>query len=212
MLTPVIKYAYPNARVRAMKGMLLSSEQFFSLLNAESYREFLHILKTTSYAGAFSEQDVGELSIPVLTNIAYRSLFIDYEKVIRSVKGKQQKFFILLYQKYEVINLKTILRGICSKLAPEYVTPLLLPTERYTLFSKKELLALRKIHDVIEHLQGTFFQYPLNRALHRFEKEKEFKFLEKKFQYLKNHSLRYFSKYEYNQLMEKFNKELYHDK
>jgi V/A-type H+-transporting ATPase subunit C len=174
MISSVLKYSYPNTKVRAMKGELLSPSEFLSLLNAESYQEFLHIVNTTNYAAALSEKDFEEISLPILTNILYRSLFIDYEKVIRSVKGEMQKFFILLYQKYEVINLKTILRGICSEIASEQVAPLLLPTERYTLFSKEKLLEFREVHDVIEHLQGTFFQYPLNRALHRFEKEREF--------------------------------------
>ncbi len=174
MINSVFKYAYPNARVRAMKGALLSSDDFFSLLNTESYQEFLSILNTTRYAEILSEKDSGEISMPTLTNILYRSLFIDYEKMILSIKGETQKFFILLYQKYEVVNLKTILRGICGNLASENVALLLLPTERYTLFSKEDLLALRKVHDVVEHLQDTFFQYPLNRALHRFEEEKEF--------------------------------------
>lgn len=174
MIGSVFKYAYPQAKVRAMKGALLASNEFLALLNAESYQEFLRILQTTSYAGALSEKDAGEISFPALTNMIYRSLFIDYEKTIQSVKKDLQKFFILLYQKYEVINLKTILRGICSEMASEKIAHLLLPTERYTLFSKEQLLEFRKVHDVVEHLQGTFFQYPLNRALHRFEKEREF--------------------------------------
>ena len=77
-------------------------------------------------------------------------------------------------RKYEVVNLKTILRGICSHIAPQHVVPLLLPTERYTLFSKEKLLGFQDVHNVVEHFQGTFFQHPLNLALRRFEEEQEF--------------------------------------
>ena len=108
-----------------MKGALLSSDEFLSLLNAESYQEFLRILGTTRYAAALLEKDSGDISFSALTNIVYRSLFIDYEKTIRAVKEEMQKFFILLYRKYEVINLKTVLRGICSDLTPDKVAPLL---------------------------------------------------------------------------------------
>lgn len=174
MITSVFKYANPNAKIRAMKGRLLSADEFHSLLDTDTYQEFLRRLQTTSYAVDLSEKDLGETSIPVLTNIIYKSLFRDYDKTIRSIRGKIQKFFILLYQKYELINLKAILRGICSEVAPEEVAPLVLPTERYTLFSKEKLLEFRKVHDAVDHLQGTFFQYPLNQALRRFETEKEF--------------------------------------
>jgi V/A-type H+-transporting ATPase subunit C len=170
----VFKYAYPYAKTRAMKGALLSSDDFLSLLNAGSYQEFLRILSTTNYEVSLGGRDIDDMAISTLTNILYKSLFRDYEKTIQSVKGETQKFFILLYQKYEVMNLKTILRGMCSDVAPEHVVPLLLPTERYTLFSKEKLLTFRKVHDVVDHLRKTFFEYPLKQALHRFEKEKEF--------------------------------------
>ena len=174
MLSSVFKYAYPHAKVRALKGKLLSEKQFRALLNVETFDEVLHILQTTNYADALSEQPSQDISIPVLTQITYKSLFDDYEKTIRSVKGNIQAFFILLYQKYELINLKTILRGICGHVDPSDVAPLLLPTGRYSLFSKDTLLEFRDVHEVVEHLQGTFFQYPLNRALHRFKEEQEF--------------------------------------
>jgi V/A-type H+-transporting ATPase subunit C len=174
MITSVFKYAYPNAKVRAMKGVLLSEDNYHSLLNTETFEEVLHVLQTTSYSEALAEIDLTEISILVLTKIVYKSLFRDYEKTIRSVSRDIRDFFILLYQKYELINLKTILRGICSNVDPQQVAPLLLPTERYTLFSKEKLLEFRDVHDVVKHLQGTFFQYPLNLALRRFEEEQEF--------------------------------------
>ncbi len=173
MITSVFKYAYPHAKIRAMKGELLSEEQFRSLLNTGTFEEVLHVLQTTGYAKALASTAEGALSTPKFTNILYTSLFHDYEKTIRSINGSVQGFFILLYQKYELINLKTILRSIISRLDPEQVIPLLLPTERYTLFSKETLLGFRRISDVVSYLQGTFFQYPLNQALRRFEDEQE---------------------------------------
>ena len=174
MITSVFKYAYPNAKVRAMKAMLLSSDNYRSLLNTETFEEVLNVLQVTNYSKSLAENSSAEISIPILTGILYKSLFQDYEKVINSVVGNIRSFFILLYQKYELINLKTILRGICGNVEPEYVAPLILPTERYTLFSKEALLGFRDVPDIIEHLQGTFFQYPLNLAFRRFEEEHEF--------------------------------------
>jgi V/A-type H+-transporting ATPase subunit C len=174
MMSAVFKYAYPYAKTRAMKGALLSADDFRSLLKADSYPEFLRILQTTSYAPSLAGQDFNELPVTALTLVLYQSFFRDYDKTIQAVTGESQKFFILLYQKYELINLKTILRGICSHVAPEHVAALLLPTERHTLFSKEKLLALHTVQEVVEQLRKTFFEYPLNQSLHRFEKENEF--------------------------------------
>ena len=173
MIASVFKYSYPNAKIRALKGSLLTTENFYALLQASSYREFLNHLQTSPYLQNAPEESQ-ELTLPALTALFYSNLFQDYVKVIRSLDGHLQKFFILLYQQYELTNLKTLLRGLSSQVAPEEIAPLLLPTRQYLLFSKEELLRLRNVHDVIEHLQHSFFQYPLNRALPRFEKEREF--------------------------------------
>ncbi len=174
MITSVFKYAYPNAKVRAMKGRLLRTDTYHSLLSAKTLEDVFHVLQTTRYGEGLSESSSTEISVPVLTNVIYKSLFNDYEKTIRSVSKDIQAFFILLLQKYEVTNLKTILRGVCSGIDPEDVTQLLLPTDHHTLFSKETLLQFRDVHDIITHLQETFFEYPLNLAVRRFDEEQEF--------------------------------------
>lgn len=174
MINSVFKYAYPHAKIRALKGNLLSQEHLRALLHTESFEEVLHVLQMTSYGDSLSESPATEMSIPLLTRIIYQSLFDDYEKTIRSVARDIQPLFIFLYQKYELVNLKTILRGIIGHADSQDIAALLLPTEQYTLFSKESLLEYHEVHHLIEHLQGSFFQYPLNRALRRFEEEQEF--------------------------------------
>ncbi len=173
-MVSVFKYAYPNAKVRAMKGRLLSKEDFRVLLNTETYEDVLRALQRTSYSETLSQQSSSEISPRVLTNIVYQHLFIDYEKTIRAISGDIRSFFILFYQQYELVNLKTILRGICGQVDPQQVLPLLLPTAHHPLFSKERLLEFRDVHDLVNHLQGSFFQYPLNQALKRYEEEQEF--------------------------------------
>jgi len=172
-MTSMFTYAYPNAKVRALKGLLLSEEDFRALLHCERLEEVLTVLRGTHYSDALSALTGPDVSGPQLNVLLHQSLFQDYEKTVRAINRKLQPFFILLYQKYELSNLKTILRGIFSHAAPEDVQALLLPTGRYALFSKDALLSFRNVQDVITHLQGSFFQYPLNQALRRFEDEQE---------------------------------------
>lgn len=173
MIASVFKYSYPNAKVRALKSSLFTEDDFHALLQAGSYQEFLFHFQKTAYMEEAADEAQG-LTIPALTMLCYASLFQDYVKVIRALDGPLQNLFILLYQKYELINLKTVLRGLAGGIDAADIAPLLLPTTHHLLFDKDELLRLRKVTDVIEHLQGSFFQYPLNRALPRFEKEREF--------------------------------------
>jgi len=174
MFTSVFKYAYPHAKVRAMKGLLLSDAKYRDMLNADTFEQVLHILETTPYAESFHGIASTDLSLQAFANILYQDLFLDYHKTIRSVDKGARDFLILCYQKYELLNLKMILRGIISHVPADNIAVLLLPTERYTLFSKDALLNCQDVHAVIDHLQGTFFQYPLNLALRRFDEEQEF--------------------------------------
>ncbi|PID58645.1 hypothetical protein CSB45_03625 [candidate division KSB3 bacterium] len=173
MMGSICKYAYPNAKVRALKGRLLSDKTFRALLNCERPEDVLNVLRTTDYAEALRELPGTDVSTLQLSLILYRSLFGDYEKTVRSLDRSLQPFFILLYQQYELTNLKTILRGVFSQAAVEEVQALLLPTERYTLFSKNALLALHTVQELIAYLQDSVFHYPLNQALRRFEEEGE---------------------------------------
>ncbi|GAK54665.1 H(+)-transporting two-sector ATPase [Candidatus Moduliflexus flocculans] len=174
MFTAVFKYAYPHAKVRAMKGLLISEVKYRDMLNADTFEQVIHILQTTSYAESFRGIAPTDLSLQAFSDILYRSLFLDYHKTIRSVDKIARDFLILCYHKYELFNLKMILRGIISHVPADKIATLLLPTDRYTLFSKDALLQCQDVHAVITHLQGTFFQYPLNLALRRFDEEQEF--------------------------------------
>ncbi len=173
-MVSVFKYSYPNAKIRAMKGQLLSQEDFRALLQADTFKDVVRVLHMTSYTENFASVSRTDLSTRELTQIVYSDLFQDYKKAIQALQGDTQAFFILLYHQYELMNIKTILRGICGDVPTEQIASLLLPTTHHTLFSKETLLNLRDVHAIIEHLQGTFFQYPLNRALRRFEEEQEF--------------------------------------
>lgn len=174
MFTSVFKYAYPHAKVRAMKGLLLPDAKYRDMLNADTFEQLLHVLQTTSYAESFRGVAAADLSLQAFADILYRNLFLGYHKTIRSVDKQTRDFLIVCYHKYELLNLKMILRGIISHVPAEKIAALLLPTERYTLFSKDALLNCQDVHAIIAHLQGTFFQYPLNLALRRFDEEQEF--------------------------------------
>jgi len=174
MMTSVFKYAYPNAKIRAMKGLLLSEETFQALLQTQTFEDMVHVLQTTSYAEAIRLANPAALTMPAFTTILYKQLFHDYEKTIAALHGVLQDFFILFYQKYQLINLKTILRGNFSHTPTHATAALLLPSSRHTLFDQAALLQIQNITQTIEKLQGSFFEYPLNRALHRFETEQEF--------------------------------------
>ena len=174
MFTSVFKYAYPHAKVRAMKAMLLSEEHFHGLLTAETFDQLLHVLQATPYGDALQDVPPADLTTPRLTALLYKSLFRDYRKTIRSMPSALQSVFILYYQRYELINLKTILRGMISNVPPETTAGLLLPTEDYTVFSKSRLLDCHDVRDVIEELRGTLFDYPLHLALRRYDQEQEF--------------------------------------
>ena len=92
MFTSVFKYAYPQAKVRAMKGLLLPDAKYRDMLNADTFEQVLHILQTTAYAESFRGISATDLSLQAFADILYRNLFLDNHKTIRSVDKQTRDF------------------------------------------------------------------------------------------------------------------------
>jgi V/A-type H+-transporting ATPase subunit C len=104
------KYAYGNARIRAMKSRLLTPEQVAQLTDASDVHQLFDILKTTPYSQAVSTA----LSHPGDKKIFERELarqdLATGKKILTFFKGAERKTVLLLLQRYELDFLKLALR------------------------------------------------------------------------------------------------------
>jgi V/A-type H+/Na+-transporting ATPase subunit C len=164
------KYAFTNARVRAMLSLLLDGSQLQALSSANDIDNFFSALKATPY-----ESILGSLTPPYDFKAVEQKLFCEsvakYKKILQSLKGKPFKVIFLLLSKHEIANLKNLLRVWHTKTDEE---------ERAYLYDKKicydipvsDILSARNIEEIILLLDKTPYKNALMGARAKF-KEKE---------------------------------------
>jgi V/A-type H+/Na+-transporting ATPase subunit C len=104
------KYAYANAKIRAMLSRLLEPQFFDSLLSAKSFAESVDLLQKTPYGSVTAKADREAPDIHLLEEGF--SLFDEtvFRKVGLILSPAEQEFVLLLLEKFEIEPLKVALR------------------------------------------------------------------------------------------------------
>lgn len=177
MLKAAFQYAYINAKTRALKSRLLLPSDYENLLGVSGYSGLAESLRATSYGQALSRFPA---SFDGLVQMYYQDLFDCYRSVIRTLSGNRKRLVQHLYQKYELENLKAILRIVCQEKTREKATQFLLPTgasvtgsDHGKSFSPEALLQAKSLEEIVDQLKRTCYYRPLKNALYRFVEEKE---------------------------------------
>jgi V/A-type H+-transporting ATPase subunit C len=110
-------YAYSNARIRAMQGRLLGRPQYESLLHQETLEGLVETLKTSPYARTL-EHTVTGFQPPQLSQMIVRieetlrrDLAQNLSTVRRFFSNRARARLDALFLRWDVYNLKTVLRG-----------------------------------------------------------------------------------------------------
>jgi vacuolar-type H+-ATPase subunit C/Vma6 len=105
------KYAFANAKIRAMLSFLIDPAAFNALLEAKDIYELIEGLKKTVYKEVIERLSPDEFELKNLEKELLRHDLAIYRKVEASLSGKkEQEFVALLRQRYELEQLKVILR------------------------------------------------------------------------------------------------------
>jgi len=105
-------YGYINARIRAMKAQLLKEEDYDDLLNRNSLEAVKSRLRKTTYAEDIQRlEGREERTLDVLVGAYRLNLERSLHKLTKITSGEPYLLFQTLLAKYDVYNVKTILRG-----------------------------------------------------------------------------------------------------
>ena len=170
MILAAARYAYPNAKVRALRSRRLTDQDRHFLLEARDFSSFLAYLATTPYGRELSDLE-GELPDPgVLERRLARPLMEDYAKVARALRGKRERESVLaLFSRFESENLKVLLRAVFSGLGKQAVSHLLYPLGTLSTLPWDNLWACDNPAEVADMLIRTPFGTALKHAVPQFE-------------------------------------------
>ena len=170
----ISEYAYVYARIRARMGDILSEGRLRALIDAENKDDLLALLIDSPYKGKLTR-----LTSKDLKNIesALKEELIDqYLMVIRSTKGEIRDIFVEILRKFEVKNLKTIIRAkTVATVSGE--SPLFFPVESFFGRKLSNLMEAESIEGVVKLLEDPYKE-ALEDVFPEYEKSKKVLILE----------------------------------
>jgi len=108
-MSALARYAFTNAKVRAMLSSLFTKPQLNSLVSAKDIDEFLSVAKASTYESIFKK-----LTPPYEPRVIELGLVRDaiekHNRILKNLKGPPAEVVFLLLSKYELANLKNLLR------------------------------------------------------------------------------------------------------
>ncbi len=157
------RYAALNTKVRALKAKLLTIEDYKNLIEKKNESEIVAYLKEkTGYSEALEDIDPNEYERDDFEFAIRKTILHDYEKLMHYLTGAAKSVFkTLAFVRYEVEDLKLILRSICRGDDPGAMARRFLYSKSYTGVNKKELLKAKSAEEFVERLRGTIYYRPL---------------------------------------------------
>ena len=148
-------YAYTNTRVKAMKAKLLKKDDYQKFLKM-SLAEITRYLQETEYNKEITELAVKFSGINLVEYGLNKNLENTFAKIL-GVALLQPKEQIGLYlRRYDVANIKTILRGKFSKASNEKISNELIASGEFSrVFLENVIKEASNVVEVIEQFKGT---------------------------------------------------------
>lgn len=161
-----------------MLSYLMDPATFNSLLDSKNIYELLEILKNTQYREIFSDVSADSLDLFLLERRLLLNDIAIHSKVRDALFGKRERDFVtLLMQRYEVEDLKVVLRLWYNK-EPVNVEDYVLAERIKNDIDYRRIASAETIEEVIVLLDKTDYKEPLLAARDRFKSTKSLFYLE----------------------------------
>lgn len=155
-------YAYVTARVRAKKNQLLTSDQYPKLLAREA-SDIARTLQEGQYKAEIDELAARFRGAELVERATRLNLGRTYTQILGFATGELQGTIAAYLGRYDVYNIKTILRGKFARATPEKILDETIPAGSLAP-RLAELSRLERIEDVVEALHGTPYGRVLAKA------------------------------------------------
>ena len=148
---------YVVLRTHARIANLLDSEQTRELAESEDIHDFLEKLKETPYGEVTIEED--ELIAINLERIFTEKFIERIESIVKITPTKMGEFLRAYFDlRFEVLNLKRILRGKFTESTNEHINQSLIPIEPFLVEDYDMLVTSESFESTVRKLQGTPYQ------------------------------------------------------
>lgn len=164
------RYAYLNAKIRALTSKLLSAGDYEKILQADTFEESVRLLGATATGSelvdVLTKQQVDLFEIDQALSNAYVRSF----KMISGYAPKQSKAFLGTYfSKTDVDGLKTVIRAVHNGLPKDEALRFIITTSEKKRIEYSRLAESQSIIQLVEDVQDRILRQALTSTLPIYE-------------------------------------------
>jgi V/A-type H+-transporting ATPase subunit C len=173
-------YGYGNARTRGMKSHLLGAVFFEELMAASDLGKMIHLLLGTEYGPDLEARLIQGHTVAVVDDALKDNMVRTFAKIQGFVNDEAKLLNVTLLGRWDLFNVKTIIRGKHMKLKPETIIDSLLPVGEMTQVELRELAGLEDVLAVTDTLWtwGSAYSIPLRESVQEYLKEDDLSVVE----------------------------------
>ncbi|HLC93095.1 MAG TPA: V-type ATPase subunit [archaeon] len=169
-----ITLGYANARVKAMKQLLLTHKETDAMAEATGVEEVYALLERTQYRqDLVSSALAGKTLADQIEFACAKNFSRTLRKIIKIVPKKLSQKISEMFEKYEINNIKTIILAKHMGEGKERISHLLIETGMLSKAATAKMLESKSVKDVSAALAGTIYGTILEKNMKKYEKEKE---------------------------------------
>ncbi|TYQ17695.1 UNVERIFIED_CONTAM: V/A-type H+-transporting ATPase subunit C [Acetivibrio alkalicellulosi] len=156
MLISSFKYASVSSKTRSLHGKLLSANDYDVIIGKKTVHDVAAYLKNnTGYRTLLSDINENIVHRGELENLLKTSLQNDYAKLLKFLGGKTKVFLETSFLRYEIEDLKIILRVLSTDQSKNLLAESLVFLKKYSDLDADKLMLSQSVTEFIENLKGT---------------------------------------------------------
>ena len=148
-----MEYAYINARIRAMKSRLLDTSFLEQLINKPDLDSLIAELEKTTYREELEKAGVLFSGITRIEVAIRKDLVKTFRTILKFISGEEaERFLTIILHRWDVQNIKTIIRGKKIQESPSEILECLIPAGELDEAALTELVKQPDVKAVIDLL------------------------------------------------------------
>jgi len=172
---------YVNARIKGMKGRLLDPAVFETLIHKPDVESIITELGTTAYKEEIEKASIQYSGILCIEVALRRDFTNSFRKIFGFMKGDEsEKYIKILLGRWDIQNIKTILRGKNIHIPSAEILECLVPAGELDETTMIELVKQPDVKAVIDLLAtwGISYAKPLTRNFKEYAEKRDLAILE----------------------------------
>lgn len=157
----IFKYGGLSAKIRVMKGKMLTVDDYEQMMLKKNVSEIAAYLKSnTSYKEALKDLTDDDVHRGHFEVLLYRAVVSDALKIAKHLYGAEKKIYRYIYRKLETEDVKKMLRTLQMGRKLSDIDRATLFVSKYSIIDFTKSLEAIDVEGLVDTLKGTYF-YPI---------------------------------------------------